>query len=113
MSRYPLLVAAGLLVAKAIAGGLNVPLPDNNLFDYIVVGGGPAGLTVANRLSENANVQVLLLEAGDADNYPESIMIPYYQGAAGSVNGRCGGFNWYEARCTWERLGTSLTESQV
>ncbi|KAL2031807.1 hypothetical protein VTO58DRAFT_107158 [Aureobasidium pullulans] len=84
----------GLLAAKAIAGGLNAPLPENNVFDYIVVGGGPAGLTVANRLSENANVQVLLLESGDADNYPESIMIPYYQGAAGSVNGKCGGFNW-------------------
>lgn len=97
MSRFNLLAATGLFVTQAIAGGLNVPLPDNNLFDYIVVGGGPAGLTVANRLSENANVQVLLLEAGDADNYPESIMIPYYQGAAGSVNGKCGGFNWYEA----------------
>jgi choline dehydrogenase len=78
------LAATGLLITQAIAGGLNVPLPDNNVFDYIVVGGGPAGLTVANRLSENAN-------------YPESIMIPYFQGAAGSVNGRCGGFNWYEA----------------
>lgn len=89
----------GLLAAKAVAGGLNVPLPENNVFDYIVVGGGPAGLTVANRLSENANVQVLLLESGDADNYPESIMIPYYQGAAGSVNGKCGGFNWYVSVC--------------
>ncbi|KAI5247231.1 FAD/NAD(P)-binding domain-containing protein [Aureobasidium subglaciale] len=83
-----------LLVNQAAAGGLNVPLPKNNVFDYIVVGGGPAGLTVANRLSENSNVQVLLLESGEADNYPESIMIPYYQGAAGSVNGKCGGFNW-------------------
>lgn len=99
MSKHQLVAATALLVAQAIAGGLNVPLPDNNVFDYIVVGGGPAGLTVANRLSENTNVQVLLLEAGDADNYPESIMIPYFQGAAGSVNGRCGGFNWYEALC--------------
>jgi choline dehydrogenase len=99
MSSYHLAVATGLLVTQVIAGGLNVPLLENNLFDYIVVGGGPAGLTVANRLSENANVQVLLLESGEADNYPESIMIPYYQGAAGSVNGRCGGFNWYEASC--------------
>jgi choline dehydrogenase len=109
MSKY-YLIATGLLVSQAIAGGLNVPLPDNNVFDYIVVGGGPAGLTVANRLSENANVQVLLLESGEADNYPESIMIPYFQGAAGSVNGRCGGFNWYEARCMRTRLDTSLTE---
>lgn len=110
MSTYYLMIVTGLLATQAIAGGLNVPLPENNLFDYIVVGGGPAGLTVANRLSENANVQVLLLESGEADNYPESIMIPYYQGAAGSVNGRCGGFNWYEAICTWTRLDTSLTE---
>ncbi|KAI4716366.1 FAD/NAD(P)-binding domain-containing protein [Aureobasidium sp. EXF-10727] len=94
MARYHLTAITGLLAAQAIAGGLNVPLPDNNVFDYIVVGGGPSGLTVANRLSENANVQVLLLESGEADNYPESIMIPYYQGAAGSVNGKCGGFNW-------------------
>lgn len=33
-------------------------------FDYIVVGGGTAGLTVANRLSEDANVKVLVIEAG-------------------------------------------------
>lgn len=96
MLRYHLAAITGLFTSQVIAGGLNVPLPENNVFDYVVVGGGPAGLTVANRLSENANVQVLLLESGEADNYPESIMIPYYQGAAGSVDGKCGGFNWYE-----------------
>jgi len=110
MFKYHLLATTGLLITQAIAGGLNVPLPENNVFDYIVVGGGPAGLTVANRLSENAEVQVLLLEAGEADNYPESIMIPYYQGAAGSVNGKCGGFNWYDARLKHIRLYTALTE---
>ena len=43
---------------------------DLGQFDYVVVGAGSAGCLLANRLSADPGVSVLLLEAGGKDDYP-------------------------------------------
>ncbi|KAG6031300.1 hypothetical protein E4U41_007623 [Claviceps citrina] len=59
------------------------PSPEDFLkhsFDYIVVGGGTAGLAVASRLAEEASLTVGVLEAGGVAQGDENVDIPAFYG---------------------------------
>ncbi|KAI4229109.1 MAG: hypothetical protein L6R40_008082 [Gallowayella cf. fulva] len=78
LSRYLILssiasavLAAPPLLDQAQAGGIKRPigtsfgvLGSSSKFDYVIIGGGVAGLTVAQRLSEDPKVSVAVIEAG-------------------------------------------------
>ncbi len=59
------------------------------MVDYIVVGGGSAGCTIAGRLSEDGDSKVVLFETGPADTNPYiHLPVAYYKTAKGPLLNR-------------------------
>ncbi|KAJ5269806.1 hypothetical protein N7505_005564 [Penicillium chrysogenum] len=54
----------GLALLPLVAAVPHAPHKSQSTYDYVVVGGGTSGLVVANRLSEQKNTTVLVVEAG-------------------------------------------------
>jgi choline dehydrogenase len=60
-----LLVLSSSTPAWAVSRARSSPYDNlGRTFDYVIVGGGTAGLTVANRLTEDPSVSVAVIEAG-------------------------------------------------
>lgn len=62
-------------------------LPGNATFDYVVVGGGTAGLTIATRLAQDPSTSVAVIEAGgfyEIDNGNRSVVPGYSNFYTGS-----------------------------
>ncbi|KAJ7449303.1 hypothetical protein FB451DRAFT_755842 [Mycena latifolia] len=49
-------------------------------YDFVIVGGGTSGNVVANRLTENPNFSVLVLEAGVSNDGVLSSTVPFLVG---------------------------------
>ncbi|RNJ60295.1 hypothetical protein D7B24_008676 [Verticillium nonalfalfae] len=60
-----------------------------DVYDYIIVGAGVAGTTLANRLTANGLFRVLLLEAGQLDDQEDLITIP-----GNGANAATSKYNW-------------------
>ncbi|KKK26825.1 hypothetical protein ARAM_006613 [Aspergillus rambellii] len=79
--RSALLVLAGLVLTSAVAVPRHAKLVseievETQRYDFIIAGGGVAGLTVADRLTEVRDVNVLVIEAGPVDLGQDFIYVP-------------------------------------
>jgi hypothetical protein len=67
----------------SIASAASLIKRADEIYDYIVVGGGTSGNVVANRLSEDAGISVVVIEAGPVLNgqaeFDELLVPPIFE----------------------------------
>ena len=68
-----------------------------NTYDYIVVGAGSAGCVLANRLSEDPDISVLLVESGPENN---SVVLRMPSAFAHAMNNWR--YDWNESSGAWD-----------
>jgi choline dehydrogenase len=81
---YQCLIVLVLSFTLPVLAGVTTSESDviNKTFDYIIIGGGLTGLTVAGRLTEDPSVTVLVVEAGSDDRENPLVYDIYNYGKA-------------------------------